>query len=495
MGRRRAGRPGGRCEGGGQKGGFKAAFEAEVVQEIEALIAPGAADRLDFEAVETAARRRALEVAAHAVEQRLNADHSDNAGAQLPCTRCRAPARYAGRRDKSFTSVLGELRLERAYYHCDDCAAGFCPRDAALGVQDASLSPGVTRMVGQVGAMVSFEEGHELLRELAGVDVATKHVERTAEALGREIALDERGVVEPPPPDEPVAPTLYLGLDGTGVPMRTAELEGRPGKQPDGSAKTREVKLCTVWSAEGRDEEGTPVRDAGSVTYSAAIESAASKDTDDDPSAFAARAMREATRRGFDRAPRRAVLGDGAPWIWNLATEHFPDALQIVDRFHAKQHLSDVAKAIWSAASEAGTTWAKARHDELDAGDVEAVLSALSGHAAQVEEARQCVDYVTTNRARMRYADFRTAGLCTSTGVVEAGCKTAIGTRLKRTGMHWTVAGADAIIALRCCKLSGRFEDFWERRAERTRPGHLAPGRPQRSEHGRWPPTARASLS
>lgn len=103
MGRRRAGRSRGGREGGGQKGGFKAAFAAEVVHEIEALIAPGAADRLDFEAVETAARRRALEVAAHAVEQRLNANHSDDAGAQLPCPRCGAPARYAGRRDKSFT--------------------------------------------------------------------------------------------------------------------------------------------------------------------------------------------------------------------------------------------------------------------------------------------------------------------------------------------------------------------------------------------------------
>jgi hypothetical protein len=110
-----------------------------------------------------------------------------------------------------------------------------------------------------------------------------------------------------------------------------------------------------------------------------------------------------------------------------------------VDRFHAKQHLSDVAKAIWSAASEAGETWAKARHDELDAGDVEAVLGALAVHAEPVEAARQCVDYVTTNRDRMGYADFHAAGLCTSTGVVEAGCKTAIGTRLKRTGMHWTV--------------------------------------------------------
>jgi hypothetical protein len=450
---------------GGQKGGCQAAFEAAVVEEIEALIAPGAADRLDFEAVETAVRRQALAVAARAVEHRLNADHTDHTGAQRSCPGCGAPARYAGRREKCFTSVLGELRLARAYYHCDACEAGCCPRDAALGVQGASLSPGVTRMVGQVGAMVSFEEGHELLRDLAGVDVATKHVERAAEALGREIARDERHVVEPPPLDEPVAPTLYLGLDGTGVPMRTAELEGRPGKQPDGSAKTREVKLCTVWSAEGRDEEGTPVRDAGSVTYSAAIESAAQRDTDPTPSAFAARVAREAQRRGFERAARRAVLGDGASWIWNLATEHFPGAVQIVDRFHAKQHLSDVGKAVYGATSDLARAWARERHDELDDGDLDAVLRALRTHAAANDEASKCVDYVERNRERMRYPAFRAAGLCTSTGVVEAGCKVAIGTRCKRAGMHWTVAGADAIIALRCCKLSGRFADFWERRS------------------------------
>ena len=415
--------------------------------------------------METAARRRVLEVAARAVEQRLNADHSDHAGAHLPCPRCGAPAHYAGRRHKRVTSVLGALRVERAYYHCDACEAGFCPRDAALGVQGASLSPGVTRMVGQVGALVSFAEGHELLRELAGVDVATKHVERAAEALGREIARDERRVVEPPPPDEPVAPTLYLGLDGTGVTMRPAELEGRPGKQPDGAAKTREVKLCTVWSAEGRDAEGTPVRDAGSVTYSAAIESAAQRDTDETPSAFAARVEREAQRRGFERAARRAVLGDGAVWIWNLATEHFPGAVQIVDRFHAKQHLSDVGKAVYGATSALARAWARERHDELDAGALDAVLGALRTHAAATDEARKCVEYVERNRERMRYPEFRAAGLCTSTGVVEAGCKVAIGTRCKRAGMHWTVAGVDAIIALRCCKLSGRFEDFWERRS------------------------------
>ncbi len=403
-------------------------------------------------------------MAACAVQARLNADTSDQVGPSLACA-CGQPARYAGRRAKTFASVLGPLTLARAYYHCAACDAGFCPRDRALGLVDTSLSPGVLRMVGLVGAMVSFEEGHELLRELANVRVPTTHVERAAEALGREVAEDERRVVEPPATDEPVAPTLYLGMDGTGVPVRKAEVVDRAGKQPDGSAKTREVKLCTVWSAEARDEDGTPVRDAGSISYSAAIESAAQKDTDEVPSAFAARVDREAARRGFDRAARRAVLGDGAKWIWNLADESFPDAVQIVDRFHVKQHLSDVAKALYGATSALARAWARARHDELDAGDLDAVLGALRPHAVAHDAARTCVDYVERNRDRMRYPAFRAAGLCTSTGVVEAGCKVAIGTRCKRAGMHWTVAGANAIIALRCCKLSGRFEDFWERRS------------------------------
>jgi len=418
--------------------------------------------------VETAARRRALSVAARAVEQRLNADTSDYVGPRLACPGCGQAACYAGRRDKTFTTALGEMTLSRAYYHCEACESGFCPRDAALGLEGTSLSPVVTRMNGKTAAMVSFEESRELLDELAGVQVPTKHVERAAEALGREIADDERAVVEPSPPS---APTMYLGMDGTGVPMRTSELEGREGKQPDGSSKTREVKLVTVWTAEGRDKEGTPVRDEGSVSYSAAIESAAQKDTDEAPSEFAARVEREATRRGFECAGRRAVLGDGAKWIWNLATERFPDAIQIVDRFHAKQHLSDVAKSIYGPTSDLGKEWARRRHDELDAGDIEAILFALRVHSPKDEEARKCIGYVEDNRTRMSYAEFRAAGLCTSTGVVEAGCKAAIGTRLKRSGMHWTVAGADAIIALRCCKLSGRFEDFWERRAEAMRRG------------------------
>lgn len=320
-------------------------------------------------------------------------------------------------------------------------------------------------MVGLGAAMVSFAESSELMSELAGVPVDPKHVERVAKALGRQIADDERSVVEG---GVPVAPTIYLGMDGTGIPMRKSELDGRKGKQPDGSAKTREVKLVVVWTAEGRNNNGAPVRDPGSVTYSAAIESAASRDTDLMPSVFAQRADREAQRRGFALAKRRVVLGDGAPWIWNVAGEQFPGAIQIVDLFHAKQHLSDTAKAIYGPGSDLGRQWAKRRHDELDEGNLDALLHALRIHAENTEEARKCLDYVSNNRHRMNYPKFRAHGLCVSSGIVEAGCKVTVGTRLKRSGMHWTLAGANAILALRCCKLSGRFNDFWKRRSKRA---------------------------
>jgi hypothetical protein len=411
-----------------------------------------------------AARRQALRLAARALEQRLNADTSDHAGAELPCA-CGGSAQYHGRHEKTFASALGLLRLERAYYHCARCQRGFCPRDRSLGLTLASLTPGVLRMTASAAALVSFQESSGLLRELAGVEVSAKQVERVAEALGAEIAADEQKSVEKTGPG---APTLYLGMDGTGVPMRPSEVAGRAGKQADGSAKTREAKLVTVWSAESRDAEGKPRRDPGSITYSAGIESAATRDTRPELSDFAARVQREATRRGFGEATRRVVLGDGSAWIWNTTSELFPDATQILDRFHAKEHLSTVGKIIFGN-PEAGQPWIEQRYDELDAGGLRSLVQALRPYAGQYKEARECIHYICNNRRRMRYPRFDQQGLCSSTGVVEAGCKVVIGTRLKRAGMHWTVAGANSIIALRCSKLSGRFEDFWERRSDQMK--------------------------
>ena len=436
---------------------------AEAAREIERLLGADATQTLgDFEAAETAVRTAVSALAARFVAQRLNADHSDQHAAGLPC-RCGHTARYAGRRAKTLRTALGAMTLERAYYHCASCRTGFCPRDRTLGIDGTTLSPAATRMTAAAAARVSFKEASTLLDELAGLAVDPKQVERTAEAVGRAIAADERQAVEPEA--HRVKPTLYLGMDGTGIPVRKAETAQRQGKQPDGSAKTREVKLAVAWTAERRHPKtGIPMRDPDSVSYTAAIETAASRDTDREPSPFAQRVCREAERRRFAAADRRVILGDGAPWIWALADECFPDAIQVVDIFHAKSHLWDVAKAIYTPGSELAAQWAKQRRDELDAGRISAIVAALAQHAPTCDEARKCIDYLIRNRKRMRYAAFRARGLCVATGVVEAGCKHAVGARLKRAGMHWSVNGANAILALRCCILSGRFESFWERR-------------------------------
>lgn len=436
----------------------------DVVQEIETLLGRQAVEHLDFAALEVAVRQQVLQLAGRAIEQRLNADTSDAMGASISCG-CGGKAHFVGRRSKQFHSVLGSLWLKRAYYHCPACGRGYFPRDRHLAMENTSLSPALTRMTGTVGALVSFQEGSELLKELAGVAVEAKQVERTAEALGQEIAEDERDHSEPSDA-LPLPKTLYLGIDGTGIPLRAEELTGVFGKTA-GGAKTREVKLCTVWSAESCDAEGIPVRDEGSVTYSAAIESAFVPDIAKERSPFAQRVWREALRRRFPQAARRVTLGDGAPWIWNLVAELFPGAIQIVDRFHAKQHLSELGKVLYGFTHPRASQWAKRRHEELDSGKFRSLLAAIRRQVTRSEEARRCLHYFKTNRERMRYPQFQAQGLCTSTGVVEAGCKLAIGTRLKRAGMHWTVRGSNAIIALRCSKLSGRFQDFWERRSER----------------------------
>ena len=246
--------------------------------------------------------------------------------------------------------------------------------------------------------------------------------------------------------------------------MRATEVQGRAGKQPDGSARTRESKLCAVWSAEKRDPEGRPIRDPGSVTYTAAIESAATKDTDTQLSDFAQRVEREGQRRRFGQAQRQVVLGDGAKWIWNLTEELFPEAIQIVDRYHVLERLHQVSRHL-SLDEDARQAWVQQRRQELEAGQIEAILTSLSRHT-ECPEVQQASGYFRDNRHRMNYAQFRKQGLCTSSGVLEAGCKNVLGARLKRSGMHWTVRGANAITALRCTRLSGRFEDFWEWRAD-----------------------------
>ena len=155
------------------------------------------------------------------------------------------------------------------------------------------------------------------------------------------------------------------------------------------------------------------------------------------------------------RRARRPAAERGSV-LWKLC--------RIRHSFHAKGHLFEVVKAIYGSASEIGERWARMRREELDEGRVDEVIAALRSHAGTCEEARKNAEYFSNNRERMNYPTFRAMGLCVATGVVEGGCKHIVGARLKHGGMRWTVAGANAIIALRCAVESNRFDDFWERR-------------------------------
>jgi hypothetical protein len=323
-------------------------------------------------------------------------------------------------------------------------------------------------MMAVVGSETSFEQGREQLQLLAGLGVTTKAVERQAEALGEEIAAQGQAEIqqglqrELPQVRGPEIPVLYVEMDGTGVPMVASETEGRAGKQGE-QARTREVKLGCVFTQTTWDAKGRPVREEGSTTYTAGIETA---------EAFGRRLYVEAQRRGWSRAKKQVVIGDGAPWIWNLTEEHFPGAMQIVDLYHARQHLWELSAKLWPTDERRRQRWTRKREKKLDGGRIESLVRDLRSVSPTTPEAAELVrheaDYFATNAERMRYPAFRRQHLFVGSGVVEAGCKTIIGSRLKRSGMFWKMRGANAIIALRCHRLSGQFEDYWESRHARA---------------------------
>jgi len=368
----------------------------------------------------------------------------------VPCP-CGAEAHFHSRRSRRLLTALGLVEFERAYYTCPRRHQGQSPRDRELDVEGTECSPGVCRMMSLVGSESSFGQSREQLELLAGLEV-------TAKAVGADVAAPEQAEIrrakqlELPEVCAPAVPVFYVEMDGTGVPVVKAETEGRPGKTEGQPAHTREVKLGCVFTQTATGKEGWPVRDQGSTTYVAAIETAEE---------FGLRFYTEAWRRGWSRAQKKVVIADGAVWIWNLADQHFPGAVQIVDLYHARQHICELAPKLFPNDGPARKQWIAICIDQLDEGKIEALVKTLRDlHPANEELAKNVVneaDYFARNAERMRYPKFRAQGLFVGSGVIEAGCKTVIGAGLKRSGMFWTVRGANAIIALRCSRLSGRF--------------------------------------
>ena len=376
------------------------------------------------------------------------------------------PARYREQRRKSVLTAMGRAQVIRPYYLCAHCHAGQFPADVELDIENTEFSPGVRRMQAVVGQQAPFDQGRQQLQLLAGLEVTAKSVERIAETIGADIAEREQVEIQravqldlPMVIGKPI-PILYIEMDGTGVPVVKKETVGRKGKTPGQPAHTREVKLGCVFTQTTWDKEGYAIRDSGSTTYTGAIETAQE---------FGKRLYLEAWNRGWSRADKKVVLGDGAEWIWNLAEQHFPGAIQIVDLYHARQHLWTVARLLHPNNTSQQRVWLKPLQKRLlDKGKIEKLVLSLrslaSTNSLLAEKICAEADYFQTNTKRMRYPQFRKQHLFVGSGVIEAGGKTVVGSRLKQSGMFWTVRAANSILALRCTHLNGRFEDYWAER-------------------------------
>lgn len=453
-----------------ERGGKKtvAAVHQEITRELDTLLPRIFAERrkageLDIEAVELAFRTALHSAGAAGLTELLR--QPGPVQTSVPCA-CGSQARYKDMRLKPILSVLGPAQMLRAYYWCSRCRQGQFPADIARDIENTEFSPGVRRMLALVGSECSsFNHGRQQMELLADLEVTAKAVERVTEAIGSDIARRQQETIQqamqlelPVAVGEPIQ-KIYVQMDGTGLPMVAKETEGRSGKGADGRAHTREAKLGCVFTQTATDDQGRPVRDDGSTTYTGAIETAAE---------FSRRIYTEAHQRGWSRAEVKVVMGDGADWIWNICEEQFPGAIQIVDLYHARQHLWDLGGKLHPNDEKSKRRWVMAHQHFLDDGKIEKLAAKLRSLSPQNPELAAAVrieaNYFERNAERMRYPRFRKQNLFVGSGVIEAGCKTVMGSRLKRSGMFWTVRGANAVIALRCCRHSRQFDDYWEHR-------------------------------
>ena len=396
--------------------------------------------RTDLEAVESALRAALHQAGAAALSQVLQFAAPAADERQLPCP-CGHHARYQEIRSKPLLTIVGPVLLSRPYYLCSQCHVGQFPVDVELDIENTEFSPGVRRMHALVGQQAPFDHGREQMQVLAGLTVTTKSVERIAEAMGSDIAWREQAEIDqalqldlPVLTGAPI-PVVYVQMDGTGIPVVKKETVGRPGKRDGQPAHTREVKLGCVFTQTRWDEKGFALRDPDSTTYTGAIETAEE---------FGKRIYREALQRGWSRARKKVVIGDGAEWIWNLVAEHFPGAREIVDLYHARQHLWTVARQLYPQEEVQQKAWMKVHQKRLlDKGKIEKLVSELHSIATTnpqlAEKIRTEAVYFERNAERMRYPRFRRQHLFVGSGVIEAGCKTVVGSRLKQSGMFWTV--------------------------------------------------------
>jgi hypothetical protein len=383
-------------------------------------------------------------------------------GAADRIDRAYAPQPGQQRKGREFLTVhciFGSFKLQRDYYYHEGKKQGHYPADAALGLEQGN-TPALARLVCLEGAdETSYQKAENHLRETGGIDVSARQIQRLVQPVGAAAQNWQQREAQKPEPGSQAVPIMYVSGDASGVPMRKEELEGRMGKQPDGSAKTRMAYLGCVFTQHKRDEEGHPIRDHQSTTYVSSFGSIAE---------FGPLLRQEAIRRGLPLAMQVILLIDGAAALANMGRDCFGTAIQIVDFYHALEHAGKVLLALLGSKEHPDykrrlRRWAK----QLLKDQVEKLIAQMRLECAgkpQAEAVEKQLGYFVNNVTRMQYGSFRRQGFFIGSGVVEAGCKTIIGSRCKQSGMFWGEPGAENILALRCIHASRRLDQFWKER-------------------------------
>lgn len=373
---------------------------------------------------------------------------------EQPCA-CGGAARYVRPRAAQVLTLLGGISITRAYYHCAQCHCGHAPLDRQLGYCAGSISAGLEEVLALLGATAdSFEEAVGLLNTLTLVQVCPNLARAATERLGQALQTAEQRAVTAaweqgvPPTAVGAAPRLYLSMEG--VLVQTV-------------AGWREYKLGAVYTTTTRPSRHRPGQDeihAQELSFVGAVADAAT---------FGQALWCEAARRGVLDAGEVVVVADGAHWIWNLVEEHFPEATQIVDWYHASQYVWAVAHAVYGEGTPLARRWAKRRLADLWAGRVDKVLTACLAHQQRSQAVEEAITYYTNHQHRMRYAEYRARGLQIGSGSIESGCKQVIAARLKQAGMRWSLAGARAVAAVRTWVKSRRWHEAMALRCPRQR--------------------------
>jgi hypothetical protein len=363
---------------------------------------------------------------------------------------------YKGRVSTRVEGMFGSFVLQRDYYYHQGKQQGYYPADAALGLE-CGHTPALTRLVCLEGAdETSYQKAEQHLEETGGIHVSARQIQRMVQRVG---AAAQQWQEREAQPGGSAVPIMYVSADGTGVPMRKEELVGRAGKQADGTAKTRMAYLGCVFTQHRTDEEGHPVRDYESTTYVSSFSPIEE---------FGPCLRQEAIRRGLGSAQRVVLLIDGAEGLANMGRLCFPGTTQIVDFYHALEHAGRVLLTLLGSKEHPQykrrlTSWAKRLLKDKVQPLIAQTRAECAGKA-QAAAVEKELGYFVNNIDRMQYGSFRAKGFFIGSGVIEAGCKTVIGSRCKQSGMFWGKPGAENVLALRCIHSSRRLGAFWKDR-------------------------------